>query len=80
MAGIALASAYLPFAQTLLMADRPGRHTLYMGFVVLTNVVANALLIPRFAIEGAALGTAISLLCSALYLRVMVRSQVGVRI
>jgi O-antigen/teichoic acid export membrane protein len=80
MAGIALASAYLPFAQTLLMAGWPGRHTLYMGLVVLTNVVGNALLIPRFEIEGAALGTALSFLGSALFLRALVRAQVGARI
>jgi O-antigen/teichoic acid export membrane protein len=80
MAGIGLASAYLPFMQTLLMGGRPGWHTLFMTLVVLTNVAGNAVFIPFLEIEGAALGTAVAFLCSALYLRWMVDARLGARI
>jgi O-antigen/teichoic acid export membrane protein len=78
--GIALASGWLPFSQTLLMAGKPGWHTLYMALVVLTNVVFNALLIPHLGINGAAIGTAVAFIASAVLLRVFVKRLVGVRL
>ena len=52
--GMTLASGYMPFAQTLLMANHPGWHTGMMASVVLVNVIGNALLIPVFRLAGAA--------------------------
>jgi O-antigen/teichoic acid export membrane protein len=78
--GIVAASAYLPFGNTLLMAGQPGWHTAYMAASVLVNVVFNALLIPRYGIHGAAAGTAISFVASAVFLKVLVRMRVGARI
>ena len=80
MAGIALSSAYLPFNQTLLMAGRPGWHSFYIVLMVAIAVSALAILTPRYGIDGAAVGTAIGLVGSAVLLRVMVRSRVGIRI
>ena len=77
MAGMWLASGYMPFAQTLLMANRPGWHTMMMIGIVGTNVYCNALLIPVLGIVGAALGTAVSLVVSAVLLAGMVRRHVG---
>lgn len=80
VAGIALASGWLPFSQTLLMAGKPGWHTLYMTLVVVTNVLFNVLLIPHLGINGAAVGTAIAFIASAVFLRVFVKRLVGVRL
>lgn len=78
MAGIALASGYIPFGQTLLMAKQPGWHTLLMMLTVAVNVLGNALLIPRLGIEGAAIATAVSMGSSVLFLKWLVHRRVGV--
>ena len=62
MAGLALASPYVPFTQLLLMAKQPGWHTLFIVLVVIVNLVANLLLIPQYGPTGAALATS----CAAL--------------
>ena len=80
MAGMALASGYMPFAQALLMANRPGWHSVMMIGIVGANVVFNALLIPHLGIVGAAAGTALSLLTSVVLLVSIVRWRVGVRL
>lgn len=80
MAGVALASPYLPFLQLLLMAGRPGWHTAYVLASTGTNLVACLLLIPRWGLEGSAIATSISLVASALYLRVFARRCAGLRV
>ncbi len=78
MAGIVLASGYIPFGQTLLMANKPAWHTLLMLLTVLVNVIGNWILIPRSGIEGAAIATAISMGSSVIFLKGFVKRQVGV--
>ena len=80
MAGMWIASGYMPFAQTLLMANRPGWHTGMMIGIVGSNALFNYLLIPRLDILGAAAGTGLTLLVSALLLVAMVRWRTGVRL
>lgn len=80
MAGMWLASGYMPFAQTLLMANRPGWHTLLMVGIVGANAIFNWFLIPRFGLEGAALATALSLVVSVFLLVGMVRWRVGLKL
>ncbi len=80
MGGIALSSAYLPFNQVLLMAGKPGWHSFYIVAMVAIAASALAILTPRYGIEGAAIGTAIGLVGSAVLLRQMVRRHVGIRI
>jgi O-antigen/teichoic acid export membrane protein len=80
VAGIALASAWLPFNQVLLMGGHPGWHTIYIAVAVAANVVLNLLLIPRLGLMGAATATAIALVASALWLRGLARRLVGVRL
>jgi O-antigen/teichoic acid export membrane protein len=46
MLGMFLASGYMPFAQTLLMANHPARHSLMMSAIVLCNSIGCVLLIP----------------------------------
>jgi O-antigen/teichoic acid export membrane protein len=79
MIGLALASPYLPFTQLLLMAGRPGWHTVYMVIVVGTNFVANRLLVPHFGLSGAAAATSIAVISSAVLIRAFARGKVGVQ-
>ncbi|MEO6709067.1 MAG: polysaccharide biosynthesis C-terminal domain-containing protein, partial [Planctomycetota bacterium] len=73
-------AAWLPFGNLLLMARHPAWNSLLMILVVGVNVAANAVLIPRFGIAGAALGTAIAFLVFALLLKLFARRLVGVRL
>jgi stage V sporulation protein B len=79
MAGIALAAGYLPFQQVLLMANRPGWHTIFMLASVACNALGNAILIPRLGIVGAAVATGSSFLASAVLTRFMAARIAGVR-
>jgi stage V sporulation protein B len=80
MAGVALASPYLPFNQVLLMAALPGWHTGYSLATVAVSFAGNAALIPLLGMRGAALSTAASLVASALLLRALARSRARLRI
>lgn len=78
--GIVLASGYTPFAQTLLMANQPAWHTLYMTVTVLLNVIGNSILIPRLGLAGAAISTSTAMFASVFVLKVLVRRRVGLRL
>ena len=80
MAGIALASPYLPFSHVLLMAKRPGWHTVLLVATIAVNVIGNLLLIPRLGLSGAAISTAGTVVASALMLRGLARWRIGVRL
>jgi O-antigen/teichoic acid export membrane protein len=80
MVGIALASPYLPFSHILLMAKRPGWHTVLLVVTITVNVIANLVLIPRFGLAGAAASTAGTVVTSSLLLRGLARSRIGVRL
>ncbi|MDQ3364501.1 MAG: polysaccharide biosynthesis C-terminal domain-containing protein [Myxococcota bacterium] len=80
MAGLAVASPWLPLNQLLLMAGQPGWYTIYVLGILVVNVAGNVLLIPGLGLEGAALATTASMLASAVLLRVLVRMRVGLRI
>lgn len=80
VASMWLVSGYMPFAQTLLMANRPGWHTALMVGTVSSNVLLNWLLIPALDITGAAAATGLALCISACLLVAFVRTRVGVRL
>jgi O-antigen/teichoic acid export membrane protein len=80
MAGLAVASGWLPFNQILLMGGKPGWHTIYILGSVAANVALNLILIPHYGLVGAGLATAIALVASALWLSPLARSLVGVRL
>ncbi|MEO8705991.1 MAG: oligosaccharide flippase family protein [Kofleriaceae bacterium] len=80
MAGLAVASPYLPFIQILLMAARPGWHTVYVVAVMLVNFAGNYVLIPVLGTTGAAIGTATAMVTSAVLVRVLVRWRVGLKL
>lgn len=79
IAGIVLASGYIPFGQALLMGGRPGWHSALMAATVLTNVIGNWILIPRYGLSGAAAATAVSMCASVVILRGIVRWQLRFR-
>jgi O-antigen/teichoic acid export membrane protein len=80
MAGIAIASPYLPFAHLLLMAKLPGWHTVLLMIAIAVNVIGNVVLIPRLGLAGAATAMAATVVTSALLLRALARWRVGVRL
>jgi O-antigen/teichoic acid export membrane protein len=80
MAGLALASPYLPFGQLLLMASRPGWHTIYILGVITVSFAGNLVLIPVLGLAGAAGALSASVVISAVLLRVLVRWRVGLRL
>jgi O-antigen/teichoic acid export membrane protein len=73
MTGTAAVSPYLPFAQTLLMGNRPGWHTIYLLGIAAVNLTCNLVLIPRLGLAGAALATTSSMVAMAVLLHLMVR-------
>jgi O-antigen/teichoic acid export membrane protein len=80
MAGLAVASPYLPFTQILLMANKPGWYTVFIVLIVGINFVANLAFIPRYGVSGAALATSVAAFATAIGVRRFARSRVGVRI
>ena len=80
MAGVALASPWLPFSHLLLMASRPGWHTWYMLAMVGISWVGCRLLIGPLDLEGAAIAISVSLVASMGLLRVLARWCAGVRL
>lgn len=80
MAGLALASPWLPFTQMLMMASRPGSYTLFIALVTSVNLVANLALIPPLGMHGAALSISIAALAMAAFLSWLSRARAGVRL
>jgi stage V sporulation protein B len=78
IAGIVVASGYIPFGQTLLMAGLPGWHTGMMVLTVAVNVALNAILVPHFGLVGSATATAVSMAVSVVLLKWFVKARVGV--
>jgi O-antigen/teichoic acid export membrane protein len=80
MAGLVLASPYLPFAHLLLMAKRPGWHTILLVVAIAVNIAGNLALIPRLGVTGAAISMAATVVTSSLLLAVISRWRLGVRL
>jgi O-antigen/teichoic acid export membrane protein len=78
--GIVAISGFMPFLQTLLMANRPAWHTRLMASVVIVNIFLNAVLIPFYGLAGAAAATAVAMAWSVVALRLVVRREVGLRL
>jgi O-antigen/teichoic acid export membrane protein len=73
VAGVVVASGYVPFGHILLMAGRPATHTLLTLLTITANVVGNALLIPLLWAQGAATATALAHVVNAVLLCVLTR-------
>lgn len=79
LGSLALASPYLPFKDVLLMAHRPGWHTVLVVTVVAINFVVDVALIAPLGLYGAALGTAAGVIATALLVRYLARWCADVR-
>ncbi len=80
MGGFLLASPYIPFNMFLLQIGQPAYHSLYFLSILAANTVLNFALVPIMGTNGAALGTAVSLLYSAIFLRYIVRKRANILI
>lgn len=67
--GILLCAGYLPVDMILIQTGHPGWHTIFRTIAMLSNILLNLLLIPRFGLLGAAVATALSYVLSVLALR-----------
>lgn len=77
LAGVVMNSGYVPFNFILIQAGQPGWHTMLATMNLLTNLGLNLALIPLLGIYGSALGTAVALVLSVLYLNFMVKQRLG---
>lgn len=72
-AGLVVAGVWFPFEQGLLQAGHPGRYSLQKLAVVLVNLACGFALTPAFGILGAATAYSVSLGCTGLLTRQMLR-------
>lgn len=77
--GIVVSSAYVPFGNLLLLANRPAAHTLMMLAIVAFNIVANLVLIPVWGVYGAAWAMAFTFVFSS-WLLVILTRRLGYRL
>ncbi|MBO6633378.1 MAG: polysaccharide biosynthesis C-terminal domain-containing protein [Rhizobiaceae bacterium] len=75
--GVALAGAYAPFGNILLLANRPGLHSIYFSGLVLVNAVGNFILTPLFGPVGTASATMLAYVASAGWLILICRRTLG---
>ncbi len=80
MAGIVLASGYIPFGNLLLQAGRPGLHTIMVGCLVGLNLAGNLILVPRFGPAGSAVATALSFVASVALIKWFARTVLKTRL
>lgn len=80
MLGVALSAGYLPFNMLLTQTGHPGIYTLMITAIVLSNVMLNGLLIPFWGMYGAAIATGISFILGALYLRLLTKRYLEMKI
>ena len=78
--GLVIASPYLPFNMIFSQANRPTLQTVFTLLTVLVNIFLNSIAIPLAGIEGAAVATSISYICSVLLLIYMCRKSLDVKI
>ena len=55
--GVCLSAGYIPFMSSLMLAGRPGCHSLYFLGIILINVIGNFLLAPIYGALGTAMAT-----------------------
>jgi O-antigen/teichoic acid export membrane protein len=75
VSGVALAAGYIPLSNILLLAHRPGVHSIYMLSLIALNAVANLVLVPSFGALGSGIGTGIAYAASALLLVMIARGR-----
>ena len=77
---VATVAGYLPFQMVFNQLGKPALQTYFILPVFCVNVVGNLIFIQLFGIYGAAMGTAISMISKAIFLRFMLRKYTDFRI
>ncbi len=80
MTGISAAAGYTAVAFILNQWGHPGWFSGYLAVTIMTNVLLNALLIPRFGALGAASATALTTILTIAYLKILTRRVAGIEI
>lgn len=78
MAGVCIASGYLPFGLMLVNGGYPERQTVMVMLLLGINVVGNMLLIPQFGLYGAAFATFASYAFSVVLLKMFTKKYLGI--
>lgn len=73
MTGVVIQGSYAPFSGLLVQSGRPGRQTLYILSIVITNILLNLYLIPQYGMLGAGIATSLSFVLSVVYLKIFSR-------
>lgn len=73
MAGITVASGYVPFGLLLVNGGFPGVQSLMVVLIVLTNTLGNFILIPFWGSIGAAVATTLANILSVVLLKFFAR-------
>lgn len=80
MSGIVLSSGYQPFQMLLAQAGYPRLYTRLITIVFVANAILNFTLIPVLGIYGSAIATAASFIISAIFLKLLTRASVKIKI
>ncbi len=71
--GAVIYGAYAPFKDLMFQAGHPGKQTIYILSIVMTNILLNLILIPKYNMLGAALATSLSFILAVIYLKLFSR-------
>jgi len=78
--GVGISAGYLPFTNILQQSGFPGRQSMLLAAMTLTNLSLNVVLIPFFDVKGAAIATAISWVSVVFYLRRLSNPILGFKV
>ena len=74
-----VASPYFPFYNIFNMANMPGVQSMFISLIMLSNIIANYIYIPKFGIIGAAIGTSFSFILSVFIFKNLVNEKIGLK-
>ena len=77
--GITIASGYIPFYNIFSMSGKPRLQSIFMLLIFSTNLILNAIFIPIFGIQGAALGTGSSFIASIYFFKYFSNNYLGLK-
>lgn len=77
LSSMVLISAFVPFDHILMTGGYPVYQTIQNFSIVMTNVVLNIALVPKFGIEGAAIATALSYITGVLVMNFYASKLLG---
>jgi O-antigen/teichoic acid export membrane protein len=78
--GFIISSGYIPFSNMVMLAGRPGLHSIMMSIQVLFNILANFLLVPLLGGWGAAIATSLSYVLLIFLVKAFVYRVIKVKI